>query len=389
MTIRPRKERATRTELGRLLRDKGALTPGWEAAFETVDRAAFLPTVMWPHRMADGSSTRVDKATDPDAWYEYADSDEPITTQWDGGRPDGQPGTVPTSSCSAPSVVFRMLDDLDLADGMRVLEIGTGTGWNAALLAHRAGAANVVTVEIDPQVAETARGALDRNGFRVGVREGDGCVGRPGAAPFDRLMATFGVRDFPRAWVRQVRPGGVIVAPWGTHFTHRDVVVELRVDGDGRAASGRFLRLVEFMKDRGRRATRPGHEEYLPDGWPGGADALETRLPADAFEPFTSFEFTAGLRVPGCELMTAVRDGARNVWLYSLTDRSWAAALYEPGQSVTKAYQAGGRRLWDEVETAYAWWQAQGSPDVDRFGLTVTAGGLQAWLDEPGAHWSL
>ncbi|WP_141726977.1 methyltransferase domain-containing protein, partial [Streptomyces niveus] len=73
-----------------------------------------------------------------------------------------EPGVVATSSASMPSVVAAMLRDLDVSDGMRVLEIGTGTGWNAALLAHRLGSGNVVSVEIDAEVVARARAALGR-----------------------------------------------------------------------------------------------------------------------------------------------------------------------------------------------------------------------------------
>src|SRR5690349_23163868 len=99
---------------------------------------------MWPHDRDTGKATAVSRSDLPDAWYAYADSNVPIVTQWDDGKHEGpEPGRSFTSSSSMPSLVFSMLADLDVHPGHRVLEIGAGTGWNAALLAHRVGAQNV------------------------------------------------------------------------------------------------------------------------------------------------------------------------------------------------------------------------------------------------------
>lgn len=135
---------------------------------------------MWPHDMETGRSVAVVKSEDPGAWYAYADSNVPIVTQWDDGDHDGvSPGTVFTSSSSMPSLVFSMPSDLDVRPAQRVLEIGAGTGWNAALLAHRVGAENVVTVELDATVALSARAALERVGLPVRVVHGDGFLWIP------------------------------------------------------------------------------------------------------------------------------------------------------------------------------------------------------------------
>ncbi|MEV6008861.1 hypothetical protein AB0M29_18825 [Streptomyces sp. NPDC051976] len=121
--------------LVRSLLDSGALAPQWAEALTAVDRARFLPPVMWPYDMETRTSTGVNCEVDAGRWYGYVDANVPITTQWDDGRHEGAAvGTAPTSSASAPSVVAAMLRDLDVRDGMRVLEIGTGTGWHAALL---------------------------------------------------------------------------------------------------------------------------------------------------------------------------------------------------------------------------------------------------------------
>jgi protein-L-isoaspartate(D-aspartate) O-methyltransferase len=119
------------------------------------------------------------------------------------------------SCASTPSVVAMMLDQLDIRPGMRVLEIGAGTGYNAALLAELAGTEGAVTsIDIDPDTATGARHALDENGYgRVDVVTGDGFAGVPERAPFDRVIVTAAPWDLPGSWFDQIVPGGVMVVP--------------------------------------------------------------------------------------------------------------------------------------------------------------------------------
>src|SRR5580700_6934644 len=118
-----------------------------------------------------------------------------------------------SSSNSAPGAVFPMLEQLQVHDHHRVLDIGTGTGWTAALLSWRVGAANVTTVEIDPGLAEQARKNLQAAGYQPRLIVGDGAVGHRRGAPYDRIHVTFAVERVPWAWIDQTRPGGVILTP--------------------------------------------------------------------------------------------------------------------------------------------------------------------------------
>ncbi|MYW05433.1 methyltransferase domain-containing protein [Streptomyces sp. SID3343] len=353
-----------------------------------MDRAWFLPTVMWPFDMATATSVTCDRDTDPDTWFAYADANVPVTTQWDDGRHTGPaPGRVPTSSASMPSVVMAMLDDLDIHPGHRVLEVGTGTGWNAALLTHRLGPDHVTTVEVDPTVAATAENTLRAHGLHPTVITGDGLLGHPPAAPYDRIIATAGLRRVPYAWVEQTVPGGVIVAPWGTRLTNADHVVRLVVADDGKSASGRFTTPVEFMKIRSQRPERLDQAAYLPDGFPGDATTTVTTLTSHdvGFEDPIRHPFmtAAGVLVGDCVLLSDRRAGAVSVWLYALSDRSWAAGVFHDATPRTTVYQSGSRRLWDEIESAHRWWTHTGSPTCDRFGLTIDPQGEHAWLDVP------
>jgi protein-L-isoaspartate O-methyltransferase len=165
--------------LCRALLNSGTLTPGWAPAFAAVPRSAFLPDLVWPFDMAArASAAAISRSADPASWQAYADADVPIVTQWDDGDHTGtEPGRQSTSSASMPSVVAAMLAELAVHAGDKVLEIGTGTGWNAGLLAHRLGDANVTTVEVDPAVADAARTALHRAGRSPTVITADGSLG--------------------------------------------------------------------------------------------------------------------------------------------------------------------------------------------------------------------
>ncbi|MFG2246240.1 methyltransferase domain-containing protein [Spirillospora sp. NPDC048823] len=126
------------------------------------------------------------------------------------------------------------------------------TGYNAALLAELAGPQNVTSVEIDPGLAEQARAALARAGCRVQVVTGDGTHGHAANAPYDRVIATAAACRLPYAWVRQTRPGGRILAPWGPTF-HPDDPLAVLIGGEDGTAEGRFTSPAWFMPLRDQR----------------------------------------------------------------------------------------------------------------------------------------
>lgn len=362
----------------------GALTSDWLPAFEAVPRELFVPARIWPG-IADGTRQNplVDRAKDPDAWSKAVYSDIPLTTQWDDGRHTGDGlGTTPSSSNSQPRMVFSMLADLDVSEGQRVLEIGTGTGWNAGLLSHRLGGGNVVSVEYDETVARGAGENLGIAGLHPLVVVGDGRKGYVDSAPYDRVIATCSVGAVPLTWVEQTRTGGIVVAPWGPEYGG-EAIVRLTVDDDG-TASGRFTRSSAFMRLRQQRPDQPPHDAYLKGReWPaGGSRSITTLAPADVGGWVE--QFAIGLQVPGAFWsVERYDDGAYTLWTYSTDTTSWASADYEPGASEYEVYQCGPRKLWDETETAYRWWDQRGRPGFARFGLTVDGDGERVWLDFP------
>ena len=178
-----------RQALVNALKRKGDLgDTALEAAFLAVPRHFFLPDVP------------LDRA--------YADEAVPVKRDADGSV---------LSSASQPSMIALMLRQLRLRPGDNVLEIGAGTGYNAAVMQHMVGSEGTVTsVEIDPQIAKQARLNLQRAGMsEVNIVDADGAMGYPVRAQYDRIIATAAVWDVPPAWVKQLKTNGILVAPIG------------------------------------------------------------------------------------------------------------------------------------------------------------------------------
>ena len=121
---------------------------------------------------------------------------------------------APLSSSSQPAIMAAMLEALQLEEGMSVLEIGAGTGYNAALLSQLVGKhGRVVSVEVDPAIAQEARRNMRTGGFEARVVVADGRQGVAQLAPFDRIIATASSRLVPFSWFEQLEPHGLLEAP--------------------------------------------------------------------------------------------------------------------------------------------------------------------------------
>ncbi|GAA3202741.1 methyltransferase, FxLD system [Nonomuraea helvata] len=173
---------------------------------------------------------------------EDAYRDEPIVTKRDDAG-------LPISSSSQPAIMATMLDQLGVEPGQRVLEIGTGTGYNAALLAHLVGPhGHVVSVDIDADVVAQARLNLAAAGMsQVEAVCADGAQGHAASAPYDRLIATVGVWDLAPAWLEQLGAGGRLVAP----LDLRGVQASVAFERSGDHWAGRSVAPCGFMRMRG------------------------------------------------------------------------------------------------------------------------------------------
>ncbi|MDP4510759.1 methyltransferase domain-containing protein [Nonomuraea turcica] len=347
------------------------------AAFRAVPRHPFIPDVALATPGSPDEAFVIDRDSDPETWWDTVYSRAPIVTQLDDGTTDirARVGDY-TSSSSAPSTVAHLLQLLDPEPDDRVLEVGTGTGWTAALLAHLVGPhGSVMSMEIDEAVAEQAAKNLAAVGVQPHLIVGDGAEGCPERAPYDRVHVTCGIRTVPYAWIEQCRPGGVIVAPYCPGFGD-DHVLRLVTLPDG-TAIGRFPGYASYMMMRSQRPL-----PYAAD------DGSGRRHPTQVHPR------TIGLAPPGADLAMAaitglyahiIREEAR--FLTYVMDPAdpgqWAVAVHQRGNPDHTVYQMGHRALWEEVTDAYFRWVGWGEPGRDRFGMTVTSEGQCVWLDTP------
>jgi protein-L-isoaspartate(D-aspartate) O-methyltransferase len=134
------------------------------------------------------------------------------------------------ATISQPYIVAAMTELLNPKRHHKVLEIGTGSGYQAAVLANLV--RDVYSIEIVPELAKSADDTLRRLGYRnVYVKQGDGYKGWPEQAPFDGIILTAAPPELPQALIDQLRPGGVLVAPVGGNMEQQLIVVEKMPDG--------------------------------------------------------------------------------------------------------------------------------------------------------------
>jgi protein-L-isoaspartate(D-aspartate) O-methyltransferase len=366
----------------RLLDDltaSGKLTLPWRAAFAAVARHQFIPDTIWDD--SDGELVPLRRAEDPDRWLDAAYALDAVITQVDDGHPAGagERGRYITSSASQPDVVAFMLAALDAQPGMRVLEIGTGTGYNAALLAHRLGAQNVTSVEIDPILAEHARSALAAVSLPVTVITSDGAKGYSPHAPYDRVIATAAVHQVPYSWVAQTRPGGKVLTPWGTPY-HNGVLAAFIVNADG-TADGRIVGDVAFMELRAQRFRASITDEEC--------DETTARRSHTAVAPASvagdyNASVAIGMKVANCAPIYVSADHYPDhyarLWFVDPVTNSWANLVHQPHSSTYLVHQSGPRNLWEEIETAYHWWCQAERPGPERWRITVTPEGQHVTL---------
>jgi protein-L-isoaspartate O-methyltransferase len=339
----------------------------WQQAFAGVEREAFLPERVWFNR--DHRAVAVDRTSDPETWWSLVDDEErSVIIQLDDGRQYG-PGDY-SSSSTMPLVMARM--PAMMPDAGRVLEVGSGSGYNAAIMAHRYGAENVVSIEVDPDVAAGAAGSLARAGCGARVVVGDGVSGEgvpPG--PYDAIIATCGFKSLPNCWL-ELCPQGRIVLPWSTRWSD---VACLKLDTHRGGAEGRFVHGFVFMDARSHRSPkdRPAQTE--------GGDQRTTQLdPRLTSWRYSFAAFAVGVLAPGLDYHHDADAGCYTVW-----DGlgSWAVVDAEPGPDGWGVREYGLRQLWRMIEFVYKRWQEWDGPSPDRFGVSLRSDGGLLWLDSP------
>ncbi|WP_322750488.1 MULTISPECIES: methyltransferase, FxLD system [unclassified Frankia] len=210
-----------------------------------------------------------------------------------------------------PGVVAAMLEQLDVQPGHRILEIGAGTGYNAALLAELTGpTGHVVTIDIDTDVVEGARAALAAAGYgQVDVLCADGAAGHASASPYDRIIVTAGAWDLPPAWWQQLAPAGRLVVPLRIiGGTTRSIAF----DRQGDHLVSRSMVTCGFLAMRGI-GSRPepaitladGVQLLLGDGRTAAPDALAHALTEPAARSWSGISIPSGSPFQNLDLWLA------------------------------------------------------------------------------------
>ncbi|PKW19853.1 methyltransferase domain-containing protein [Saccharopolyspora spinosa] len=365
------------------LETRGDLTdPAWKAAVAATPRHVLVPKVYEQGTTGEWHSVDVASPSGLDRVYSPTTL---ITALANHGTHHES-----ISSSTKPDLMVRMLETLDVHDDHTVLEIGTGTGYNAALLTHRLGAERVFSVDLDAEIVDPARERLASIGLRPTLVTRDGAEGLREHAPFDRIIATCSVPTVPRAWCDQLVDGGLLLVDIKAGPTAGNLVL-LRRDGD--RLEGRFTdRWATFMQ------MRHHHEQprSLHPPTDAGARTRTTKTPPDPWQHnrevwflahFTGLpngvrhgmRFDPDTRQPTAGTITAPEGSHAFVMLEPTPDGAW---------SVT---ESGPTRLWQAVEGAHQMWRAAGEPGWPRLGVTVEASDQWAWIDDPHGEyqWSL
>ncbi|HEX3811244.1 MAG TPA: methyltransferase domain-containing protein [Mycobacteriales bacterium] len=315
---------------------------------------------------------------DGDRWLDGVYADEVLLTAC---RPAGAAGPeLPTSSSSQPAIMAVMLDRLAATAGMSVLEIGTGTGYNAALLCYRLGDHRVTSVDLDPELTALADRRLAELGYRPTVRPADGALGWPERAPYDRILATCAVGAVPPAWVRQVADGGRIVAPFaGGGLLVLDKTAPDEVTGRFDPAAALFMPLRQRIEDPLGLGERPDSADLRPVRH--GTTVLD---PARLSTADPELQLWLELHLTGLR----VRRGRHSVVVRTAEAEARVGRRDERGRWPVQ--QRGDRAIWDAVVAALAAWDRFGHPVRTRLGVSasIDPDRQSVWLDAPDGPYS-
>ncbi len=348
-------------------------TPAWHAAIADTPRHVLVPTVYQPQQShAAIADTRLNTAEHLELVYSTSTLVTAVV-------PNNYGSLMPVSSSTKPDLMVRMLETLNIRDGQRILEIGTGTGYNAALLAHRLGDDNVFSIDIDPELITTARRRLARIGRHPHLTAGDGAKGWPLHAPYHRILCTCAVRRIPAAWYDQLTRDGQLLVDFKPHGGNL-VLLEKKTD----RLEGRFTaRYAAFMVMR----QHDNHDDTPTPQWQPEFPLDRQRTTTTPAEPPSVVGFLRSvISTTQLRRRYTVDEQTRQPTAVKLTaaDGSCCEVELTPDNNGTRTVREGGPTpVWAEIEHAYQQWRNWDEPGWDRVGITVRPQAWTVWLDEP------
>jgi protein-L-isoaspartate(D-aspartate) O-methyltransferase len=338
-----RSQQVPRAYVARLKAAGVIRSPAVEAALGAVPRHALLERV-WTGERGEWTEAQLT--------LELAYSERALITRLGA---DGNP----TSSSSQPALVASMLEALNLAPGMRVLEIGAGTGYNAALISEIVGDQSLVTtIDYQADVVAQTRRLLAAAGYGgIDLRAGDGFEGAADRAPFDRIVATVGVSDLAPAWLQQLQPDGHLLLP--LRHDGANPLIDFVRDGPG--VRGRYAGFSGFMPIQGAL-----HDPaYAHPRW---ADQERREMPALAGleEPggLLGFWFHLGIRDPRTAFFEWKPDATHP---FGLVAGEAGRVLVGRGSVVL----AGEESVLADLRRHHAEWDSLGRPRADGYEVLI------------------
>jgi len=365
--------RSRARRLALLLSERGDVTDdAWRSAVGAVPRHRLVPEA-YRQEAGTGAWQRIDTASDGGLDLVY--SPTTLVTALD----DSSGHLLASSSSTKPDLMLRMLHVLDVHEGHRVLEIGTGTGYNAALLAHRLGDDAVYSVDVDGELVDVARHRLSEIGFEPTLVAADGVEGLPEHAPFDRIISTCSVPSVPWSWAEQLTSDGKMLLDLKVGNAGGNLVA---LDRRPDRVEGRFTaRWATFM------TMWHGRDAPVPRA-PRATCSTErsTTAPPRPWESHRVVWFLARFALPrhvgiGLRLdPDTLRPVAATL---DSPDGSWVSVDLDGAGGIRRVVEAGPIRLWASVEDAHDRWVGFGEPDWPRFGVTAQPDRQWVWLDVP------
>ncbi|ADP78352.1 methyltransferase domain-containing protein [Pseudofrankia inefficax] len=272
-----------------------------------------------------------------------------------GYPPGGPPVGRSTSSSTLPGLLLTMYRDAQLAEGLDIADVGTGSGYGAALLATRYGASHVTTMDVDPYLVEAAAVALDAGGLAPAAQVVDATGPLPGT--YDRIVSTVSVRSIPPSWLAALRPGGRLV----TSITGTWLVLTAWRTADGEIWGKVARHWAGFMPTRSGGDYPPEWADFADLATRDGDEVGAGRYPVldidDAWELSTMLALAAGVDVEH-QYLPPGPDGAHTA-LMAHPDGSWARAT-AIGTEAPLVHQGGPRRLWDLLDGVRDDWLRMG-----------------------------
>jgi protein-L-isoaspartate(D-aspartate) O-methyltransferase len=211
------------------LRQQG-VTEGVVAAFAAIPRTHFISGFyqrLQTEKRENAYRYVTRESVGEEQWCRMIYQDTPLITQLGANN-------VPASSSSQPGLMGQMIDALQIRPGQRILEIGTGTGYNAAILAFLTKSPHLVTtIDIEPRLVERAALSIEEAvGEGMHLVVGNGLQGVPEYGPYDYILVTGAYHTIPRAWLDQLAPGGTLLMDYHKHFGNVMLLMQKNQQGD-------------------------------------------------------------------------------------------------------------------------------------------------------------